>query len=138
MGQAPASWYSGEASRERRKSMMRRFPKSVLFCALAMATTGAAHAQTFKVLHSFLDTPDVATPWSQLLKKGKAFYGAALQGGASNNGAVYRMGAKGNVTILYSFQGGTDGRRPLAEVIADDSGNLYGVTENGGTHDAGT
>ena len=35
-------------------------------------------------------------------------------------------------TVLYSFTGGSDGRKPVAGLIADGSGNLYGTTEFGG------
>ncbi|HEX4159975.1 MAG TPA: choice-of-anchor tandem repeat GloVer-containing protein [Rhizomicrobium sp.] len=34
--------------------------------------------------------------------------------------------------VLYAFEGGTDGAYPSAALIADQSGNLYGSTENGG------
>ena len=45
--------------------------------------------------------------------------------------------------MLYSFclQGGkncTDGEVPLAEVIIDASGHLYGTTWSGGAHGKGT
>jgi uncharacterized repeat protein (TIGR03803 family) len=35
-------------------------------------------------------------------------------------------------TVLYTFTGGTDGGYPLAGVIRDDAGNLYGATQAGG------
>ena len=34
----------------------------------------------------------------------------------------------GNETVLYSFTGGADGGYPLAGVIRDSKGNLYGTT----------
>jgi uncharacterized repeat protein (TIGR03803 family) len=34
--------------------------------------------------------------------------------------------------VLYRFQGGTDGDAPLAGLVADANGNLYGTTEVGG------
>src|SRR5262249_28456775 len=40
-------------------------------------------------------------------------------------------------SILYSFQGGTDGSAPSGLTI-DAGGNLYGVTQLGGTAGAGT
>src|SRR6202142_3766840 len=36
--------------------------------------------------------------------------------------------------VLYSFQGGTDGLRPIGGVVFDKVGNLYGVTVNGGSN----
>lgn len=35
-------------------------------------------------------------------------------------------------TILYNFQGGTHGCAPVAPVILDNQGNVYGTTELGG------
>jgi uncharacterized repeat protein (TIGR03803 family) len=41
--------------------------------------------------------------------------------------------------VLYKFAGGTsDGENPAGGLITDDAGNLYGTTEGGGTHSAGT
>jgi hypothetical protein len=34
--------------------------------------------------------------------------------------------------VLYRFTGGSDGANPVAGLIADASGNLYGTTEFGG------
>ena len=38
----------------------------------------------------------------------------------------------GQETVLYSFTGGTDGANPLAGLIRDSAGNLYGTASNGG------
>jgi len=40
--------------------------------------------------------------------------------------------------VLYTFTGGADGGQPYAGVISDQSGNLYGVTQTGGTYNNGT
>jgi uncharacterized repeat protein (TIGR03803 family) len=40
--------------------------------------------------------------------------------------------------VLYTFTGGVDGGKPYAGVILDKAGNIYGVTERGGTYDHGT
>jgi uncharacterized repeat protein (TIGR03803 family) len=40
--------------------------------------------------------------------------------------------------LLYSFRNGRDGRSPLAGLIVDANGVLYGTTSNGGETDTGT
>jgi uncharacterized repeat protein (TIGR03803 family) len=41
-------------------------------------------------------------------------------------------------TVLYSFQGGTDGEGPYGGVVRDAAGNLYGTTSYGGAFSNGT
>jgi hypothetical protein len=36
--------------------------------------------------------------------------------------------------VLHSFSGGTDGSSPVANLVADAAGNLYGTTPNGGAN----
>jgi uncharacterized repeat protein (TIGR03803 family) len=43
-----------------------------------------------------------------------------------------------NFQNLYSFTGGNAGQGPLAGLVADGSGNLFGTTVGGGTHACGT
>jgi uncharacterized repeat protein (TIGR03803 family) len=61
-------------------------------------------------------------------------YGATGGGGAFGNGTVFRLDAAGNKTILYSFRGviASDGSIPLAGLVMDPAGNLYGTTAFGG------
>jgi uncharacterized repeat protein (TIGR03803 family) len=64
-------------------------------------------------------------------------YGTTYQGGGAGcNGAgcgtVFRVTPGGTETVLYSFAGGLDGAQPLAGVILDTQGNLYGTTYHGG------
>jgi uncharacterized repeat protein (TIGR03803 family) len=40
--------------------------------------------------------------------------------------------------VLYSFTGGADGGQPLAGVVFDKAGNLYGTAELNGAHGQGT
>jgi uncharacterized repeat protein (TIGR03803 family) len=40
-------------------------------------------------------------------------------------------------TVLYNFQGGSDGALPQAGLIFDQSGNLYGATQEGGQTSTG-
>src|SRR5579863_4808346 len=41
--------------------------------------------------------------------------------------------AKQRVQVMYAFQGGDDGAQPSGLLAEDKNGNLYGVTEYGGT-----
>jgi hypothetical protein len=53
-------------------------------------------------------------------------------------GTVYELsppmqkGGPWTETILYNFQGGTDGYLPLGDLVFDKNGNLYGATDFGG------
>jgi len=48
------------------------------------------------------------------------------------------MGSGWSESILYSFQGGSDGGVPLVGLIFDPLGNLYGATSDGGSGGGGT
>lgn len=53
-------------------------------------------------------------------------------------GAVFSTGAAAQtLTTLYSFAAPPDGAGPLAGLIIDASGNLYGTTQSGGSGCAG-
>jgi len=85
------------------------------------------------ILHSFGDGNDGAHPYSQLVKDGAGtFYGTTTHGGANDYGVVFKLATDGTEAVLYSFGGGTDGKRPVAGVIKDKAGNLYGTTPYGG------
>jgi uncharacterized repeat protein (TIGR03803 family) len=68
-------------------------------------------------------------------------YGTTYQGGATGYGTVFelsRIGLTWTQTRLYSFQNGTDGANPIAGVVLDSSGNLYGATTGAGSGGGGT
>ena len=59
-------------------------------------------------------------------------YGTASTGGAAGDGTVFELAhGSGALTALASFNG-ANGARPLAALIMDGSGNLYGTTRQGG------
>jgi uncharacterized repeat protein (TIGR03803 family) len=120
---------------------LRRFTTcaGLFVCGLACFPPAVAQAKPFEVLHVFTDTPDGATSNAPvILDKSGDLFGTALQGGTSNNGAVFEIAADGTESVLYSFAGGNDGRRPEAGLVEDKAGNLYGTTNQGGPADAGT
>jgi uncharacterized repeat protein (TIGR03803 family) len=65
-------------------------------------------------------------------------YSTTAFGGASGLGTVYKIDAKNNESVLYSFTGGADGEDPFAGVVFGRDGNLYGTAVNGGTNTVGT
>ena len=65
------------------------------------------------------------------------FYGTTENGGANNDGTVYKITPAGVLTTLHSFDG-TDGNQPIAGVIQATDGNLYGTASLGGSSHGGT
>src|SRR5258706_4889392 len=115
-----------------------------LFSVVAMfAFCLSATAQTETILHNFTGaTNDGADPQQVgLLALGGKFYGDTLFGGANGLGAVFAMRPQSNgtwqVSVLYSFTDGNDGKYPLGSLVADSVGNLYGVASFGGAFSAG-
>jgi uncharacterized repeat protein (TIGR03803 family) len=96
---------------------------------------------TETVLHSFAGgSSDGAFPaYTSLLMDAKGnLYGVTTQGGASNEGVVYKLSKSGKLTVLHSFAGGsTDGCNPDGTLAMDKHGNLYGTTTGCGSSDDG-
>ena len=68
-------------------------------------------------------------------------YGVAGFGGAQNVGAVFKLTASRQETVLHSFCSlakCADGSAPSGGVIMDSEGNLYGTTEEGGASSNGS
>jgi uncharacterized repeat protein (TIGR03803 family) len=70
-------------------------------------------------------------------------YGTTLNGGTKSYGTVWKMSPgkkKGTWTekVLHSFSWGKDGAYPVASLVLDSSGNIYGTTTVGGADDYGT
>ncbi len=96
---------------------------------------------TEKDLYSFRAGNDGAQPYGGLIFDGAGnLYGTTKYGGnaecGSSCGTVFKVtpGANGQwtETVLYRFAGGSDGQNPLAGLIFDSAGALYGTTKLGG------
>jgi uncharacterized repeat protein (TIGR03803 family) len=65
-------------------------------------------------------------------------YGTTIFGGRSRNcngvgcGTVFELDASGKETVLYSFTDRVDGGFPLAGLVMDAAGSLYGAAQAGG------
>jgi uncharacterized repeat protein (TIGR03803 family) len=95
---------------------------------------------TITTLASF-DCTNGQYPYAALIMNSSGnLYGTTEKGGASLGGlgTVFELAqGSGRITTMASF-GGSSGHNPLAGLIMDGSGNLYGTTELGGAHGAGT
>jgi uncharacterized repeat protein (TIGR03803 family) len=87
------------------------------------------------VLYAFTEQADGEFPFAGLVRdKAGNLYGTTTGSVGGSNGTVFKVDSAGNETTLYSFAGGTtDGSGPYGALLRDKLGNLYGVTDAGGT-----
>ncbi len=95
------------------------------------------------ILHSFARGTDGANPNAGLVRDAAGnLYGTTQYGGFGCNGqgcgTVFEINSAGKETVLYRFTSGLDGASPLAGVVLDSSGNIYGTTWLGGIYGFGT
>ena len=91
------------------------------------------------ILHSFnYNGVDGVRPYAGLLEANDgALYGTTTQGGANNDGTVFRLSKDGtDYRVLHSFGPfyGTDGETPAGGLVEGSDGALYGTTVYGGDH----
>jgi uncharacterized repeat protein (TIGR03803 family) len=101
------------------------------------------------VLYSFSCGADGALPFAGLISDDAGnLYGTTYQGGKANKSCQYGCGVVFELspsssgtwteTVIYSFNGGSDGSNPVGGVAMDAAGNLFGTTANGGPDNYGT
>ena len=109
-----------------------------LACALACRAIAPAQAASEIVLHNFLSPGKGANPETGVIRDSAGnLYGTTKSGGRRNAGVVYKLDTSGRETVLHSFTSGADGGGPIAGVIRDSAGNLYGTTFYGGAANGG-
>jgi uncharacterized repeat protein (TIGR03803 family) len=98
-------------------------------------------------LYVFQNTVDGVFPeGAVVLDKAGNVYGTTVYGGdvscadGYGCGVVFELSLNGGSwtkTTLYNFTGAPDGHAPMAPMIFDKAGNLYGTTSNGGRNNTG-
>lgn len=85
-----------------------------------------------KVLYTF-SSESGCSPTAGLIRDANGnLYGTTAACGADGFGTVFKVTAGHTGTVLYNFTGGSDGGQPLAALLRDAEGNLYGTTNEGG------
>lgn len=105
----------------------------------------AGSSWTINPLHSF-NGNDGAIPTAPVVfGPDGALYSTTEFGGG--NGTIFKLRPSPiacktalcpwSQNVLYTFQGGTDGSKPIG-LVFDHAGNMYGTTSAGGTYNGGT
>ena len=105
-------------------------------CGTVFELTHAGNSWTESIIYSFSGSDGHQPLWGNLaIDKSGNLYGTTNYGGAYGFGNVFKLtSVQGSwqETVLYDFQGGSDGASPFAGVVLDSSGNIYGTTAAGG------
>jgi uncharacterized repeat protein (TIGR03803 family) len=98
---------------------------------------------TQSLIYTFLDCNLACEPAAGvILDSAGNLYGTTMFGGPGIAGTVFELSPAGGTwqfSILYTFQdGAADGAAPVAALLLDGKGNLYGTCSKGGSTNAGT
>jgi uncharacterized repeat protein (TIGR03803 family) len=114
-------------------------------CGTAFELTASDGGWTESLIYTFQDGKDGLLPYSGLTSDTAGnMYGTTWAGGGAGNcgcGSVFELSPKAgggwSENVLYAFGGGPEGGFPLAAVILDSLGNIYGTASGGGLPGAG-
>ena len=119
-------------------------------CGMVYELTPTASGWQETVLHKFASGTDGSEPTEGLVvDKAGNLYGTTRYGGYVGNalcastlgcGTVFtfsRSPSGWQYSVIYSFQGFTEGFTPDSTIIIDQQGNLYGTTEGEGYQSSG-
>lgn len=93
------------------------------------------------MLHEFNDKLGSVPRAGVILDGNGNLYGTTASGGTHVSGTVFQLvsnNGKWTAKVLHNFGSGSDGSFPSADLIRDQSANLYGTTASGGAYVSGT
>ncbi len=106
---------------------------AVVFATIAMAAT-ASQAQTFTIIHNFVGTDGSRPADGVVIDKSGNLLGTTQFGGNFNAGTIFKITPSGEESVLHNFgRLLTNGTDPNVAPVIDQEGNIWGVTETGGT-----
>src|SRR5580700_9626098 len=103
---------------------------------VGLMCVGSAAAQHEAVLYTFVGGTDGSSPIAPLLADHSGnLFGTTIGGGAGCEpegcGTVFELSPSSSggwtESVLYRFQGGTDGVFPYGSLVMDAEGNLFGT-----------
>lgn len=115
---------------------------ALLTFTVVLVLAALAQAQTFTTLYTFTGGSDGGNPWAGVIQDaagnlyGTAYYGGYMgcsDGEGYGCGVMYKLDTAGTETVLRRFYG-RHGEFPNAAVTRDKTGNMYGTTNQGGSH----
>jgi uncharacterized repeat protein (TIGR03803 family) len=108
----------------------------VMTFLVVLTLAALAPAQTFTTLYSFPNGSDGGLPYAGLTTDPAGnLYGTTYYPGVLGGGVVFKVDTAGTESVLYSFcmqEYCADGAGPVAPVVRDKAGNIYGTTYFGG------
>jgi uncharacterized repeat protein (TIGR03803 family) len=119
-------------------SVFRSTLRTIIYAVLVMTLAGlSAQAQKkFSLVYSF-DGTHGQTPQAGLVRDSSGnLYGTTASGGSAGSGVVFKINAKGKISVLHAFNV-SDGSFPRSDLTLNGK-TLYGTTLSGGAAGAGT
>ena len=114
-------------------------------CGTVFRLTQTENGWSETIIWQFQGGADGSGPTDRLIADAKgSLYGATTEGGLPGSNGVYETGtvfrldppatgkSQWTKTVLYEFQGDTDGQLPDGGLTFDTNGALYGTTQFGG------
>jgi uncharacterized repeat protein (TIGR03803 family) len=109
-------------------------------CGSALQLNRITHGYASVLMHTYVKDQDGCPTGNLVLDPAGNVYGVTQDGGANGWGSIFELSNSGGTwteTILYSFQGGSDGGAPYSGPIFDKAGNLYGTATARGSSGCG-
>jgi uncharacterized repeat protein (TIGR03803 family) len=112
-------------------------------CGVVFELTPNGDAYDERILHAFGQSQSDGTyPDASVSADSQgSLYGTTTFSGANDVGTVYKLTPSGNgftYSVIYAFGGGNDAEYPMAPVVVDSGGSVFGTTVVGGSVLEGT
>jgi uncharacterized repeat protein (TIGR03803 family) len=111
-------------------------------CGVVYKLSDSGSGWTESVLYNFTGGNDGSGPGGGVVFDNAGnLYGTTPDGGQFSEGVVYELSLQGSAweqTVIHAFTGGNDGAVGSLGLLLFAGGDFYGISEEGGAHEAGT